>query len=144
MLEQTSNHIFFFFQTNESNPYPPGVVMFTPNSNGHLNLNVEFQPHNESTHPRAVVVGGRNKQSSLNFAIVSPGSANGSGSQMTGRSDWPTRRDGRLAERPSIPGASSNSSVKRHTRVSFFVVIFLRLIVSYSLQRCTVKWNSWF
>jgi len=91
--------------------------MFTPNSNGHLNLNVEFQPNDETNRTRALVVG-RNKQSSLNFAIVSPGSTNVSGSHVTSRSDWPTRRDGRLAERPSIPGASSNSSFKRHTSVS--------------------------
>ena len=113
------NFNFIFFQTNENNPYPPGVVMFTPNSNGHLNLNVEFQPHDDSNPTRTFVVGGRKKQSSLNFAVIPPGSANGSGSQMTSRSEWPTRhRDGRLVERPSIPGASSNSSVKRNTGVS--------------------------
>ena len=117
----------FSFQTNHSNPYPPGVVMFAPNSEGRLNLNVEFQPHEGSNPSRRIVVGGRKKNSSLNFAIVPPPS-NSSASNMTSRSDWTAYQDGRLVERPSIPGASSNSSVKRHQTVICIFVILSFLI----------------
>ncbi|XP_076815785.1 low-density lipoprotein receptor-related protein 6-like [Clavelina lepadiformis] len=94
--------------THDSTHYPPGVVMFTPNSNGHLNLNVEFQPHNEFNRTRTSAIKGRKKASSFNFSIGPPGSTRGSG----GSRGWPGCQSGGLAERPGIPGASSTSSTK--------------------------------
>lgn len=100
--------------------------MFAPNSNGRLNLNVEFQAHEGSDPSRRIVVGGRKKQSSLNFAIVPPSNSNPSGSRVSNRSDWSAYQDGHLVERPSIPGASSSSSIKRHQAVIVFAfIVFL-------------------
>lgn len=88
--------------------------MFTPNSNGHLNLNVEFQPHNEFNRTRTSAIKGRKKASSFNFSIGPPGSTRGSG----GSRGWPGCQSGGLAERPGIPGASSTSSTKNGPVVS--------------------------
>ena len=86
--------------------------MFTSNEHGHVN--VEFQAHNNPSDARSSLMGRRNRPP-FYVSIVPPRSADDS--QATTTTLWPKRKNGKLAERPRISGASCSSTLK-HPSVS--------------------------
>ena len=87
--------------------------MFTSNENGHFN--VEFQSHGNNTPSVGSSIIKRRRNKSILVNIVPP-NANGSTSQgASSTSGWPAHKDGQLAERPHISGASCVSTLKPTT-----------------------------